>query len=181
MNSRNDKIPWYRIHLVTCVVVMIVGAALLWIQTLYGSGDMRYSTALNGWPLGYQVAPVFWRPSVPNFSWFAVSVNFTVAIMLIFGTGVLLELLIRRVTSRLQFSLTAALVVLIVVAILLGERYAELNMFAIAERLELRPTLLSHYPWYCGLPIFFAIFCTLCSFVWTAIALISHCFRRFDK
>ena len=178
MNS-TCPIPWYRLHLATCVAMMMVGAALLWIQTLYSSGNFLHSTAYYGWPLGSEDVFLFSR--VPNFSWFAVGVNTVVAFTLILGTGFLFELLIRRVTSRLQFSLTAALVVIIATAVMLGERYADWNMYAIAEWLNLRPTLLSTYPWYCYVPIYIAIFCTLCMFTWMVIAIISKCCRRFDR
>ena len=96
------------------------------------------------------------------------------------GTGFILEQISRRTASRLQFTLSAGVVAITALAVMLGERYAEFNMYVLAERLDLHATLLSEYPWYLYVPIYFAIFCTLCSFAWISVALITRWFRSFD-
>ena len=177
--SPPPPIPWYRIHIVTCVFMMGVGAALLWVQALYAQGEVYDSVAYRGWPLACEAFRYF-GPG-PDVASLAVVVNALVGVSLIAGTAFLSELLIRRVTSRLQFSLTATLVLVFAVAVLLGESYADWNMYALAKRMQLRPTLLAYYPWYLSIPIYFAIFCTLCSAGWTIVALVSRWFHRFDR
>ena len=177
MSSPDRRVPWYRIHLVTHVALMVIGAALLWIQSLLSSGQLINSRLYYGWPLGYQDPFVFSRLPYLEFSWFALCVNSVVGIALLLGTGFLLEVLIRRIGSRLQFSLTSALVVVIAAAIMLGERYAGWSMYKLAQAFDLRPALLSGYPWYCAAPIYFAIFCTLCTVSWLLFKGIA---RRFE-
>ena len=173
--------PWYRVHIVTCLTVLVVGAALLWCQTgrayRYTAVFASYDAGWRGWPLAFTNDSFNMVGVAPS----AVAANALVALLLLSGTGISVELLTRRVTTRLQFSLTAALGVTTALAILLGERYAEFNMYVLANQINLRPTLLIGYPWYLYVPIYFAIFCTLCSFCWIVVALITRWWRRFDR
>ena len=175
-----QQLPWYRVHIVTCLAVLIVGAALLWCQAeSYPDGTWPFTS--HGWPLMYKHIRLS-EPQLPELhGLIAFAVNLATALLLMLGTGFIIEQITRRTASLWQFTLTAALVVITALAVMLGERYAEFNMYVLAERLDLHATLLAEYPWYLYAPIYFAIFCTLCSLAWIIVALITRWFRSFDR
>ena len=74
--------PWYRIHVVTCLMVLIVGAALLWIQVENCRVAELAISSAYGWPLACKQYDYLNRPELPELHWLiAFAVNATTSIV----------------------------------------------------------------------------------------------------
>jgi hypothetical protein len=159
----NGKRPWYRLHLGTVLTVFFVATAWmgncfpLTIERFWPGGhvDSIEEVDLEGWPLicvnwGSYEAP-------------ATVANLIIAMVCVFSVGYTVETLAR---SRVQFSLSSALLVLADLGILFAFWRWDSEQTSVAGRWEPIPgpddvyaPLQQFSQWYLAIPIYFALAC----------------------
>lgn len=163
--------PWYRLHIVTCLLLLYVAVAFTGCQISALSRNYHGF----GWPIEYLDYSNFWDT---DFDPLVLSFNILAGCVLLCFTGVGVEQFIRRFRWPFQFSLSATLTSVTTLALLLGDYFGPFNLYDVAQSSGFQPRDVSHQPWFIMVPIYFAIFCTIYCCCWEAIRVISRTIRR---
>ena len=166
-NERRYELPWYRWHVVTCILMTASASVLAWTQAGVAV-DTR--TISYGWPLRYNALTVmFYVIDESVVLSLPLCVNLVCAIVLVLCVGLCSELVMRNMQTRLQFSLGVLISVLVVVAILLGDYRLNIGN-RLARELALQPVMLFvDVPIVPSCAIYLSISCTIYVGVWLVL------------
>lgn len=195
--------PWHRLHWVTWVVLIVVGYSMLSVQQEisldFRPGEFRF---LYGWPVWFRDGLA--NQSHP-YSAFAIAINIAFCGLGFVSSLLVAELFSRRRVRSRQYSLIRLMAAVAGLGIVFGVVRMEAQFFMWSRNPSwvtggwssdipipgedvapveihttsdpLRWTIPLRYPWIIGLPILFAVTCTIYSAGWLAALLIRRVFK----